>query len=149
MSAKNNNSTKDIGITNVRAIPRRINSTYLTSTTLIVVLVFVGIVGFAIYFWQQYKKIEQASIEKQQRESKANHCPDYWEIEEQMVDDAGKLKAVKCKNAQHLGKCAVNPGDDMFTFDDEIFTNPSTRDIARCKWAKQCQVAWSGYDSKC
>ncbi len=134
---------------NLRAIPKRLDTTYLTSNTLIVVLVFVGIVGFAIYFWQQYKKMEKAAIDKQNRESNPNHCPDYWEIEEQLIDDSGKLKGVKCKNVQHLGKCAINPGDDMFTFDDEIFTNPSTRDIARCKWAKQCQVAWSGYDSKC
>jgi hypothetical protein len=144
MSSKNNNR-----VNNLKSIPKKIDTTYLTANTLIVVLIFVAVIGFAVYFWQQYKKMEKAAIEKQQREGNPNHCPDYWEIEEQIVDDTGKLKGVKCKNVQHLGKCAINPGDDMFTFDDEIFTNPSTRDISRCKWAKQCQVAWTGYDGKC
>lgn len=142
-------STRGSKTNNLRYIPKQLETTYLTSNTLIIVLIFVSIVGFAIYFWQQYKKMEKQTIEKQQRESKANHCPDYWEIEDQILDESGQIKGIKCKNVQHLGKCAINLGDDTFMFDDEIFTNPGTHVQSRCKWAKQCQVAWSGYDNKC
>lgn len=75
-------------------------------------------------------------------------CPDYWEVVEQKFDDAGNTISVECKNVHKMGKCAVE-GRNTFIFEDEIFTNPETRDVSKCKWAKRCGVTWQGFDGYC
>ena len=75
-------------------------------------------------------------------------CPDYWEVVEQKFDSSGNTNSVECKNVHKLGKCAKE-GRDTFIFEDEIFINPETSDIAKCKWAKRCGVTWQGFDDLC
>jgi len=50
-------------------------------------------------------------------------CPDYWQ----------KTLDGKCLNTQNLGKNCASPND---------FTKMS--DIEKCKFAKDCQIAWDG-----
>ena len=124
---------------------------YITTNTFIVILGILAIAGFAVYFYQQYTSFKTALTgqDKKMKEQYMSQCPDYWEIDSVMRDTKGKVTGVKCKNVQFLGDCAIQPGANSFTFDDEIFTNPKTMELSRCKWAKQCGVSWSGYDRKC
>ena len=75
-------------------------------------------------------------------------CPDYWEVVSQSLDTSGNVIGVECKNVHQLGKCAVSDRD-TFKFDDHIFTDPETAELAKCKWSKRCEVSWQGIDDKC
>ncbi len=139
-----NNSTPSL----VNPTSKQVNS-YLTTNTFIVVLGFLSLVGIAVYFYTQYRDFQRAVKAKQSKEATINQCPDYWTITEQSKDNKGRIVSITCKNDNLLGVCALNPDENTFTFADEIFNNPGTKDMARCKWAKQCKVSWSGYDQLC
>jgi hypothetical protein len=155
MSTRSNNNTKynTSKANNLKSIPATFSgktiSAYLSTNTFLIVVVVVCVVSASIYFYREYKSLAEKTKAKLRKETEPNSCPDYWEIVDKAVDETGKVKSLKCKNVQHIGKVALNPGDDTITFDDEIFTNPNTRDIARCQWAKQNGVAWSGYERFC
>lgn len=123
-------------------------SAYITTNTLLVVLAILAILGSALYFYQTYNDFQKKMKERESASVIPNECPDYWEIDSKTKNARGIINSVTCRNAQLLGKCAVS-NNNTFTFGDDIFNNPKTADLARCKWAKQCGVAWQGYDSKC
>jgi hypothetical protein len=75
-------------------------------------------------------------------------CPDYWEVINQNFDENGNIISIECKNAHNLGKCATKD-KNTFIFEDNMFFDPETSDISKCKWAKQCGVTWQGYDNLC
>lgn len=123
-------------------------SAYMTTNTLIVVLAILAILGAALYFYQTYRDFQKKIKERESANVVPNECPDYWEIDSKTKNQRGVINSVTCRNVQLLGKCALS-NNNTFTFADEIFNSPKTADLARCKWAKQCGVAWQGYDSKC
>jgi len=123
-------------------------SAYITTNTLLVVLAILAILGSALYFYQTYNDFQKKMKERESASVIPNECPDYWEIDTKTKNARGIINSVTCRNAQLLGKCALS-NNNTFTFGDDIFNNPKTADLARCKWAKQCGVAWQGYDSKC
>ena len=120
----------------------------MTTNTLLVVLALLAILGAALYFYQSYKDFQKKMKERESASVIPNECPDYWEIDSKTKNQRGVINSVTCRNAQLLGKCAL-ANNNTFTFGDEIFNSPKTADLARCKWAKQCGVAWQGYDTKC
>jgi len=123
-------------------------SAYMTTNTLLVVLALLAILGSALYFYQTYRDFQKKMKTRESSAVVPNECPDYWEIDGKTKNQRGIINSITCRNVQLLGKCALS-NNNTFTFGDEIFNNPKTADLARCKWAKQCQVAWSGYDTKC
>jgi hypothetical protein len=94
-----------------------------------------------------YNKIIK-QLNSKTREKYVQLCPDYWDIVGQKFDDSGNVVSIECKNVHKLGKCAVSDRD-TFIFEDEIFINPDTADISRCKWAKRCGTTWEGYNDLC
>lgn len=123
-------------------------SAYMTTNTLLVILALLAILGAGLYFYQTYQDFKKKIKERDSAAVVANECPDYWEIDAKTKNQRGVINSITCRNVQLLGKCALN-NNNTFTFGDEIFNNPKTAELARCKWAKQCGVAWSGYDNKC
>lgn len=121
---------------------------YLTINTLVVLLAAIFIIVASIYFYQSYKKFQAVKLKETKREYMANDCPDYWDVVSRNKDDKGR-DTVVCKNTHKLGLCALDPERNTFTFDDEIFVNPLSKDMSRCKWSKQCGVSWSGYNNLC
>jgi hypothetical protein len=121
---------------------------YMNANTFIIALVVISVVIAAIYFYQSYKKTAKARLEKEEKAYSPNHCPDYWELVRREKDDKGREYSV-CKNTHKLGLCALDPERNTFSFDDELFVNPNSGDLSKCKWAKQCGVSWTGYDNKC
>lgn len=121
---------------------------YLTINTLVVFLSVIIIVVASIYFYQSYKKFQKVKLIQDTKEYKPNDCPDYWDVVSRNKDDKGR-DTVVCKNTHKLGVCALDPERNKFTFDDEIFVNPLSKNMARCKWSKQCGVSWSGYNNLC
>jgi hypothetical protein len=138
------------GSNNATAIPtsRQVTS-YISTNTFIVVLGFLALVGVGVYFYMQFRDFQRAVKAKESGEYTPNQCPDYWTLQDQLKDERGRVVSITCKNDNLLGVCALNPDENTFTFADEIFINPGSKDMARCKWAKQCKVAWSGYDKLC
>lgn len=124
-------------------------TSYLTTNTFIITIGFLALVGIGIYFYTQFRDFQNAVKSKESGAFVANQCPDYWTLQDQLKDERGRVVSITCKNDNLLGVCALNPDENTFTFADEIFNNPGSKDMARCKWAKQCKVAWSGYDSLC
>ena len=124
-------------------------TSYLTTNTFIVVIGFLALVGIGIYFYTQFRDFQRAVKAKESGEYTPNQCPDYWTLQDQLKDERGRIVSITCKNDNLLGVCALNPDENTFTFADEIFNNPGSKDMARCKWAKQCKTAWSGYDKLC
>lgn len=124
-------------------------SAYMTTNTLLVVLALLAILGSALYFYQTYRDFQKKMKKRESSAVVPNECPDYWEIDAKTKNARGVINSITCRNTQLLGKCALSNNNNTFTFGDEIFNSPKTADLARCKWAKQCGVAWSGYDNKC
>jgi hypothetical protein len=125
------------------------NNAYLTLNTFILIVGIIFIVLAGIYFYNQYKDVQKQKKNSEYLKMIPNDCPDYWEIISVDKNKNGDISKVKCKNTHKLGVCAIQPTRDTFTFDDDIFINPKTKDIARCNWAKQCKLHWSGYDNLC
>jgi hypothetical protein len=121
---------------------------YMTANVFIVLISVLVVVISGVYFYQSYQKMHKHRLAKEAKEYTANHCPDYWELVRREKDDKGRDYSV-CKNVHKLGSCALDPERNTFTFDDEIFVNPNSGDLSKCKWAKQCGVSWSGYDNLC
>lgn len=126
----------------------KLSKSYMNTNTFVVALVVIIVVISAIYFYQSYKKTANARLEKEEKEYSPNQCPDYWELVRREKDENGRDYAV-CKNIHKLGLCALDPERNTFSFDDELFVNPNSGDLSKCKWSKQCGVSWSGYDNKC
>ena len=124
-------------------------SAYLTTNTIITVVGILFILFTGVYFYNQYRNAQKKLKGESESDNVPNDCPDYWDIVSRSNDKKGNLASITCRNTQKLGVCALDPNQDTFTFDDEIFTNPNTKDMARCKWSKQCQVAWDGYNNLC
>jgi hypothetical protein len=121
---------------------------YLSVNTLTIFIILILIIASSIYFYQSYKKFKASKLKEQKQNYKPNDCPDYWDVVSRSRDDKGR-DTVKCQNTHKLGLCSLDPERNTFTFDDEIFVNPLTKDVSRCKWAKQCSVSWSGYNNLC
>ena len=145
MSSRNNNIIKSVRANNPSLGKKA--TQYLTINILLTVIVVIGIVGMAIYFYIQFKNISKKN--KENKKDHLNACPDYWEIIEQKKNTRGELVSVTCRNTNKLGVCSLHPEKNTFTFEDEIFVNKSSADKARCQWAKQCKTAWTGYDNLC
>ena len=100
------------------------------------------VIGAAYYIWKQYTawyaKFQETDKQKLEQ-AKMLECPDYWET-------IGKNK---CKNVNNIGRCSIDPSNNVMDFNDEIFTNTQSGDYSKCKWAKQCNVIWGGIDKLC
>ena len=121
---------------------------YMSGNVFIIVLIVISVVVGGIYFYQSYRKTQKRMLEKESKEYMANDCPDYWDIVRREKDDKGRDYSV-CRNTHKLGLCALDPERNTFTFDDEIFVNPNSGNLSKCKWAKQCGVSWTGYNELC
>jgi hypothetical protein len=132
-----------------RAVPASQLTSYLTTNTFIVVLIVLFIIGSGVYFYNAYQTGLTKAKQEQLRAIEPNICPDYWEIVNVVKDNSGRINSIQCKNIKRIGKVALGPVEDTFTFDDDIFNNPNSKGYAKCQWAKQNNVAWTGYDSLC
>jgi hypothetical protein len=112
-------------------------STY-SSTTVIIILSILILAFIIVYLYNNYKdmknKLMATDITKP-----IPMCPDYW-------DSIGNGK---CQNTNSLGSCSKMPGANIMDFKSEVFTNKTSGDYAKCKWAKACNVSWSNVDKLC
>ena len=112
-----------------------------------VILAIMTAILLVVMLYNTYKKL-QVDIQAKGKKKYEQLCPDYWELVRREKDDKGREYSV-CKNTHKLGLCALDPERNTFSFDDELFVNPNSGDLSKCKWAKQCGVSWTGYDNKC
>jgi hypothetical protein len=113
----------------------------------VIVFTTLSVILLIYLLFATYSKIKK-QLNSKVREKYEQLCPDYWEMVGQRFDDSGNVVSIECKNVHKLGRCAVD-GSNTFKFEDEIFINPDTADISRCKWAKRCGTTWQGYDNLC
>lgn len=111
--------------------------TYSSSTVLIIVSILV-LVGICIYLYNSYKDFKKKLLATNATMAYTT-CPDYW-------DTIGNSK---CQNSKSLGSCSKFPPSNIMDFSGEVFTNNNTGNYAKCKWAKACNIAWSGVDRLC
>jgi hypothetical protein len=116
---------------------RTIRKQTYTSDTVMLIVGFLIIGGIGIYLYNNYKSIKNAIVPT--ATSAAPQCPDYWE----------SIGNGKCKNTNALGSCSTSPGANIMDFSGVVFTNGNTGNYAKCKWAKACNVSWSGIDRLC
>ena len=110
--------------------------TYTSDTIMIMVGVLV-LAGICIYLYNNYKALKHSIMPT--ATLAMPQCPDYW-------DSVGNGQ---CQNTNGLGSCSTTPGANKMDFGGEIFTNANTGNYAKCKWAKACNVSWSGIDRLC
>lgn len=122
-----------------RLVPSGGFSPNYTSTTAMVMVGVIGLSILSIYFYNMYKDFKAKSLEEAKNNIKPPECPDYWV----------SLGNKKCKNTMKLGKCNRTDGNDVIDFNNVIFTNANTGDYSKCKWARACDVYWSGVDRAC
>jgi len=106
-----------------------------TSTTFIIIISCIVILGIIIYLYNYYKSIVSAT----NITVAYTACPDYW-------DSIGESK---CKNTNMLGVCNKTKGGDVIDFSNEIFSNNNTGNYSKCKWTKGCGLSWSNIDRLC
>ena len=128
--------------TNLRLTP---DKSYLTVNTFIVMLVVISMVGATYYFYNLYTAI---SNPEPKNKIKPADCPDYWETVVSSINSDGK-RILTCKNPQKIGdgnkKCGWNMS---VTFNPELYNGPDEV-IAKCNYAKQCGIHWTGYSGNC
>ena len=111
-------------------------STY-SSTTVIIILSILVLAFIVVYLYNNYKEAKKKMATNITRPIPM--CPDYW-------DSIGNGK---CQNTNSLGSCSKMPGANIMDFSSEVFTNKTSGDYAKCKWAKACNVAWSNVNQLC
>jgi hypothetical protein len=122
MSSSNNNS-------------QYIRKSNYTSTTFIVILGTLGVIGIVIYIYNNFYN----NLPSPTATLTSSICPDYW-------DSIGNSK---CKNTKSLGVCSNTEGSNTVDFSGDVFTNKNTGDYSKCKWAKACSISWSNIDRLC
>ena len=112
---------------------------YATTDVFIYIMGILSLILIIIYFYNQYKSINQ-SITGSTSTTSPNYtpCPDYWNT----------VGPNQCQNINQLGSCAIKDKTVM-DFSDSVFNSSSTGNYAKCKWAKGCNVFWSGIDKLC
>ena len=123
-------------------------SDYMTSNIFILVMVILFIVYLSYYIYSSIGSMNKKKLEDAKIQYKQNVCPDYWESVHVKQDENGN-SIHTCRNNHAIGKCSIQPNQNEFTFSDDIFLNSGTRDIAKCNYAKDCGISWSGYDHLC
>lgn len=110
-------------------------SSYMTENTFIIATVILFFIFVGIYIYKSFRDFQKMKKKDNDNRRIKNECPDYWE-------NVGKHK---CKNVEGLGKCSKDPNNNVMDFDTEVFNHDKTGNYSKCKWAKQCDVTWSGY----
>ncbi len=124
----------------VRSDTNPIDKSFLqnySTTTVIYIIGFLAFVLGCVYLYNYYKAFKAKLMATQAQ--LVTNCPDYWESVGDKV----------CKNVNFLGSCANTTLSNTVDFSGEIFTNSNTGDYAKCKWAKECNMPWSGIDRIC
>lgn len=109
-----------------------------SSTTIIIILSILALAFIIVYLYNNYKDLQNKLLATNITKSNPN-CPDYW-------DSIGNGK---CQNTNSLGSCSKMPGANIMDFSSEVFTNKTTGDYAKCKWAKACNVSWNNINKLC
>lgn len=129
MNNRNNNNRNNNNRNNNQQIQ------YLSGSTMVAIGSIVIIILIFMYLMKEFKKIRDSKKKQSEREYKAANCPDYWE----MVNG-------KCRNLHGIGRCGKENDVD---FNDPIFTNTSTGDYMKCRWAKDCGTHWEHISDLC
>jgi hypothetical protein len=108
-----------------------------TSDTIMLIVGVLFLIGIGIYLYNNYKSLKNAMLPV--ATSVKPQCPDYW-------DSIGNGQ---CRNTNYLGSCSNTPGSNIMDFSSQVFTNANTGNYAKCKWAKACNISWSGIDRLC
>jgi hypothetical protein len=111
---------------------------FYSGTTAVIIVSVLGLAFIIIYLYNQYKEYN-AKLAAMGGKKAATICPDYWD----------SLGNGKCQNIHLLGSCSKENGANVMDFGGEVFKNNNTGDYAKCKWAKACNVSWSGIDRLC
>ena len=123
-------------------------SEYMTSNVFIIVIIVIFIIYTLYYIYSVMNAVKKNRNKKAKANLTSGVCPNYWESVKVTKDIEGNLIHT-CRNKHFLGSCSLTPGQNEFTFSDDIFTNSQTSDMAKCKFAKQCDLTWTGYDNLC
>ena len=118
---------------------KSIRKTTYTSDKVIIIVGVLGLIFIIIYIYNYYKKIIASTLPTNTGAALGTTCPDYW-------DSIGNHK---CQNSKKIGNCSKIDGADVMDFGSDVFTNINTGNYAKCKWAKGCNVSWSGIDRTC
>ena len=116
---------------------KTIRKTTYTSDKVIIIIGVLGLIFIIVYIYNNYKKIIAGTLPTQSLSSTT--CPDYWD----------SIGSNKCQNTKKIGSCSKTDGDDIMDFSSDVFTNINTGNYVKCKWAKGCNVSWSGIDRAC
>ena len=114
-------------------------TTFFSTSTFVIIIVILFVFLLGVYLYRAYKDFQNKAKNRESEYSTLGQCPDYWEI----VDDN------KCRNTHLLSSCSNTVDSDTMDFSDEIFTHPKTGNYAKCKWAKGCNVEWTGIKKVC
>ena len=114
------------------------NKTYSTNKV-IIIIGLLSVIFIIVYIYNNYTKIIASTLPTNTGSAIGATCPDYW-------DSIGNGK---CQNTKKIGSCSKTDGADVMDFSSELFNNINIGNYAKCKWAKGCNVSWSGIDRTC
>lgn len=108
----------------------------------VIVLAIIIIILFTVYLFLDVfkKKINKKSNNVNKKKVEYNYCPDFFE----KIKENGQNY---CVNTYNLGSCQFI--NNRKNFDDTIFTNKISGNKNKCKFAKKCDLSWSGIDRLC
>lgn len=108
---------------------------YLSGSTMVAISAIVIILLILIYLFKEFKRIRNSKKKDNMKQYEPADCPDYWE-----------LVNGKCRNLHEIGKCGK---ENDVSFEDPIFTNESTGNYMKCRWAKDCSAPWEHISNLC
>lgn len=113
---------------------------FFTSSSFIIAIIVIFLVFMVIYIYRSYQSFKSQKDEELGIRMRISDCPDYWE----------KVGPKKCRNKLKVnGKCNLSLDNDTIDFDNDIFNNKKLGDKMKCRWAKDCNVVWSGINNLC
>lgn len=116
------------------------NTQIFTTGSFIIAIIVIFLIFMGIYVYKTYKAFEKKKIEESKLRQIITDCPDYWE----------KVSPNKCRNTLRVnGNCNMTVDNNTMDFDNEIFNNKKLGNKMKCRWAKDCNITWSGINNLC
>lgn len=113
---------------------------FFTSSSLVIAIIVIFLIFMGIYVYRAYQSFKDEKNKELSMQNTMADCPDYWE----------KVGPKKCRNKLKVnGKCNLSIDNDVIDFDNDIFNNKKLGDKMKCRWAKDCEIVWSGINNLC
>ena len=111
------------------------------------------IIGFCVYLYLNIRKLRKRSTVADKLKKQAySKCPNFFKIcgKNDIDKDCRGFGDGACVNQFKIGKCKNTYNFDYLIKEHKnLFYNKNLQNRMKCRWAKDCNIAWDGIDRLC